>query len=383
VRPACAGADECGIQPSRECRIRPSGRSFTSLRGRCHPSIPDSAAAREDLPPELVEQARGYLQWCRNIHKQGDCLQVLRNGGVLDAHGRYAVAMAIAQGATIEATKDSLKGMVNPDAVMAMLVSGMTMYMMLWVLPEPVSKGIAAVMTVVLVAYIGVDTLYTLGRGWKALVNRADAATTFEELRVAGEEFAKVMGADTARILVMLATAAVGSEAASLAKTAPSLPGAVQASRLAVSEGSVALGAVGAVESVTIAESGLTIALAPGVVAMSSTSDDFGRGRPTSLSVSVTEGGPSEAVGRKAAPQKNPPYQRVQNTPATINGRVYTGHALDQMRNRGLTPSVVEDTIARGARSAGDGGATIYTTDQARVVLSPDGRVITVNPISQ
>ena len=260
---------------------------FTARTKQLRP-LDEAAAAREDLPPELVEQARGYLQWCRNIHKQGDCLQVLRNGGVLDAHGRYAVAMAIARGATIEATKASLKGMVNPDAVIAMLVSGMTMYMMLWVLPEPVSKGIAAVMTVVLVAYIGVDTLYTLGRGWKALVNRADAATTFEELRGAGEEFAKVMGADTARILVMLATAAVGSEAAALAKEAPTLPGAVQASRLAVAEGSVGLGAVGAVESVTIAESGLTIALAPGAVAMSSTSDDFGRGSPTSHSGSVT-----------------------------------------------------------------------------------------------
>jgi len=239
-----------------------------------------AAAEREDLPPELVEQARGYLQWCRNIHKQGDCLQVLRTGGVLDAHGRYAVAMAIAQGSTIEATKDSLKGMVNPDAVMAMLVSGMTMYMMLWVLPEPVSKGIAAAMTIVLVAYVGVDTLYTLGRGWKRLVDDADKATTFEELQKAGEGFAKVMGADTARVLVMLATAAMGSQAAGMAKVGPTLPGAAQASRLAVAEGSVALELVGSVESVTIAESGLTIALAPGAVAMSSTSEDFGRGGP-------------------------------------------------------------------------------------------------------
>jgi hypothetical protein len=65
----------------------------------------------------LVAQARDYLGWCGSIHKQGDCLQSLRNGGILDAHGRYVVAMAIPQGSTIEATKASLKGMVNPDAV--------------------------------------------------------------------------------------------------------------------------------------------------------------------------------------------------------------------------------------------------------------------------
>jgi hypothetical protein len=42
-----------------------------------------TAAAMEVLPPELLEQARGYLQWCGSIHRQGDCLQVLRSGGVL------------------------------------------------------------------------------------------------------------------------------------------------------------------------------------------------------------------------------------------------------------------------------------------------------------
>lgn len=223
-----------------------------------------AAAAREDLPPELVAQARGYLGWCESIHKHGDCLQILRNGGILDAHGRYAVAMAIAQGETIEATKESLKGMVNPDAVMAMVVSGMTMYMMLWVLPEPVSKGIAAVVTVALVVYLGVDTLYTLGWGWKALVDAADKATSFEELRKAGTDFGKVMGADTARILFMLATAAMGNGAAGMAKIGPTLPGAAQASRLAVAEGGIGLEALGTVESVTIAESGLTIGLAAG-----------------------------------------------------------------------------------------------------------------------
>lgn len=80
---------------------------------------------------------------------------------------------------------------------------------------------------------------------------------------------------------------------------------------------------------------------------------------------------------------KNPTYQPVQNTPTTIGGRDYTGHALDQMRNRGLTPSVIEDTIARGTQSAGRDGATIFQTDQARVILNPNGSVKTVIPMSQ
>lgn len=68
--------------------------------------------------------------------------------------------------------------------------------------------------------------------------------------------------------------------------------------------------------------------------------------------------------------------------PTRLGGRQYAGHALDQMRTRGLTPSVVEDTIANGARSPGPEGATVFQTEQARVVLNPNGSVKTGMPFS-
>ena len=42
----------------------------------------------------------------------------------------------------------------------------------------------------------------------------------------------------------------------------------------------------------------------------------------------------------------------TQNADEVINGRRYTGHALDQAQNRGLTTSVVEDAIQNGRGSA-------------------------------
>ncbi len=68
------------------------------------------------------------------------------------------------------------------------------------------------------------------------------------------------------------------------------------------------------------------------------------------------------------------------NAPATIGGRLYTGHALDRMQGRGLTPAVVEDTIAGGAQTPGRAGATVHTTGQARVILNPNESVKTVYP---
>jgi RHS repeat-associated protein len=85
----------------------------------------------------------------------------------------------------------------------------------------------------------------------------------------------------------------------------------------------------------------------------------------------------SAPVGRLGSPMNVP---SPQNTPTVINGQTYTGHALDQMQGRGLTPSVIEDTIARGAQTAGRDGAKIFTTDQARVIVNPDGSIKTVYP---
>jgi RHS repeat-associated protein len=101
-------------------------------------------------------------------------------------------------------------------------------------------------------------------------------------------------------------------------------------------------------------------------------------GRAITLNAHAAETTVSAAtpVGRLGAPLGSV----ARNTPTTINGRVYTGHALDQMQARGLVPSVIEDTIAQGARSAGRDGATIFTTNQARVIVNPNGSVKTVMP---
>ena len=86
---------------------------------------------------------------------------------------------------------------------------------------------------------------------------------------------------------------------------------------------------------------------------------------------------PASPVGRRGNPMKVP---RGANESADINGRNYTGHALDQMQGRGIPSSVDEDTIATGSQSPSYDGATVYTTDQAQVVLNPDGSVKTVIP---
>ena len=134
--------------------------------------------------------------------------------------------------------------------------------------PEPVSKGVAATLTMCLFAYLGVDTVWNLITGWRQLAKKIAVATTFNEVRSAGETYGKVMGENAARVFVMLATAAIGSTAG-LATKVPGLPGSAQAVRLASAKGGFRFTAIAEVVSVAIPAKGtVTIALAPGALAM-------------------------------------------------------------------------------------------------------------------
>ena len=87
----------------------------------------------------------------------------------------------------------------------------------------------------------------------------------------------------------------------------------------------------------------------------------------------------AEVVGRRGAPIE---IQAGRNAPATIDGRDFTGHALDRMQGRGLTPSVIENAIQTGRSMPGNlPGTTKYFDSGNNVTAIFDattGRVITV-----
>jgi hypothetical protein len=86
----------------------------------------------------------------------------------------------------------------------------------------------------------------------------------------------------------------------------------------------------------------------------------------------------STPVGRRGAPLTVP---RGTNVPTTIGGRNFTGHALDQMQSRGFTPTIVENAVQNGIRSAGNQPGTFqHIADGVKVITNEAGGVITVIP---
>ncbi|WP_162286324.1 DUF4258 domain-containing protein, partial [Pantoea stewartii] len=88
-------------------------------------------------------------------------------------------------------------------------------------------------------------------------------------------------------------------------------------------------------------------------------------------------------MGSKRNPMNqpnNPSYQPVRNQPGTISNREYSGHALDRMQDRGITPSVVENAIKNGKSTPSRGGTTVHFDSESKVsvVTNESGKVVTV-----
>jgi RHS repeat-associated protein len=94
-----------------------------------------------------------------------------------------------------------------------------------------------------------------------------------------------------------------------------------------------------------------------------------------------TDAHPSSPVGNIGSPMDVKPGT---NPSRNIGGRDYSGHALDRMQGRGLTPSVVENTIQSGQVIPGKvSGTTAYydSTNNVTVITNTtSGKVITAAP---
>jgi hypothetical protein len=98
------------------------------------------------------------------------------------------------------------------------------MYLALWLVPEPTTKAAAATLTVLLLALLGVDAVWGLVDGWATMAHRAHEATTFAELREAGEEFGKRLGTDAARALILAVATLSGRTLGDVATRVRTLP---------------------------------------------------------------------------------------------------------------------------------------------------------------
>ena len=249
-------------------------RAASHVRGRLGlVSFEDPQRGRllvTEAPGAETELASDYKRWCQRQKQSRDCLHLLDASVTLDEEGKRTLAFRLALDSVWDETAEALEELTDKEAMVTMLATTGAVYFALWLAPDPVlSKGIAATLTVALIAYLGWDTVWSLVEGWRVLAKEVEAATTFDEIGDAGEKYGRVMGKNAARAFVLLAMAALGSTAQTLAARIPTLPGSAQAALVGMEQGGFRLSAAGQVEAVAVSTDGVvTIALEPGAVAM-------------------------------------------------------------------------------------------------------------------
>ncbi|MET0400752.1 MAG: hypothetical protein ABW123_00050 [Cystobacter sp.] len=214
-------------------------------------------------PVALIPQAEAaleekYLTWCAR-QGGGDCLGLLDDGPSLRADDRRVLALSLAFGSVLDETRTALQAeLLDTRMMVSLVVWAVALYCMLWTVPEPTTKALAATLSVLLLGYLGLHTLYGLMDGWARLADTAHHASTFEELRAAGAAFARVLGEDAARAMILAVSSLAGHSLGQVLARVKSLPRFhLAAARFEAQGGAAVMGRLDVTEAALASESAL------------------------------------------------------------------------------------------------------------------------------
>ncbi len=348
----------------RMFQVEARSGSYVYEPGARHLTPLGTEAHLEGAPPTAEGLlTRDYLRWCARTGEPGDCLRLLTERPIVDGDGRFTLALALAKGIVLDEMLEAFREMADPHAMVAAVLWTWTTYMVLLALPDvTVSKGLAAVMTVTLVSYVGADTFWRLVVGFKRLMDEAERAVTFGELREAGARYGKVLGRDAARAFALLATVALGNTVPGLVAKVPALPGAMRAAAGAESQVGLRLADVAAVEAVVVSAAAVTLTLSSQVVTMSA-----GEGRGDGPVTSTSTGGVSDVRVDKVVNSNMPHAAERAVERAGFSSVQEAREALQAFGRRieqtGLPSGAIRDTAHMDrviVPGLGQGGAVVY-----------------------
>jgi len=296
--------------------------------------------------------ARSYGSFCERRGTPGDCLELFKDGPGLDGEDKRDLALALSVNAALDARDAELRGMFSTTQLWTTLSITLIGYLALVAAPEPVSKGVAAALALLMWGYLGWE-LFDLVRAYFKLWEEAAEASTFAELREAGARFGKVIGPNSVRILLLLGTAAVGETAALVSKV-PTLPGFAKAA--------------GALESHASISDVLTAVQQADKVKVAVAEGTFSVVLPANVSSMAARGSPARADPAKKKPEVHH-IATVENEKSTLRGGPWTqrfkeifdkaGMSMEEQANnvvlaghKGPHPQAYHEAVYRRLRDA-------------------------------
>ncbi len=235
---------------------------------------------------------KGFGGVCKAGQRRDDCLSLLDDVAGLSEWDKLGVALGLSFDPMRESIARAVEDTLAPQLFHAAVATGLVTWVVLAANPEPVFTKAAALVSAVILVYLGVDVFLDVVKASRELKRATDRATTFEELQEAGRCFGRVVGPRVARVFVLAVTVAVShgmtGGAAWLASRLSMLPGFSEAAALGASQVGIRLSKVGQVGAVAVVDGNLVISLAPTAVAMMAGSADSGHAGRTETTVKTT-----------------------------------------------------------------------------------------------
>ncbi len=228
--------------------------------------------------PSAEEQTRwkrlmskSYGGLCAEGQRRDNCLSLLDDVAGLSETDKLGVTLGLSLEPMKESIARAVEDTLAPQLFYTVIATGLVSWAVLAANPEPVFTKAAAVVSALLLLYLGVETFLELVEASRELKRASDRATRPRELEVAGRRFANRVGPELARVFVLATTVVVSyglsGGSAWLATRLPRLPEAVALGGGA--QASLALAQVGEVRQVAVVGNAVVISLPSTAIAMS------------------------------------------------------------------------------------------------------------------
>jgi hypothetical protein len=209
---------------------------------------------------------------CEPGQRKETCLSLLDDVMGLSQWDKLGVALGLSIDPLKESIAKAVENTLAPQLFYTVIATGLITWAVLAANPEPVFTKAAAIVSALLLIYLGVETFLEVVDASRELKWASDRATTWEELEHASKRFANRVGPEVARVFVLAVTVVVShgmaGGAALLSSRLSMLPHFSEAAAAGVSRFGINLANVGQVSAVAVVGGTIVISLPATAVAV-------------------------------------------------------------------------------------------------------------------
>jgi hypothetical protein len=215
---------------------------------------------------------RSFGGLCKAGQRRGDCLSLLDDAMGMSEWDKLGVALGLSLDPMKESIARAVENTLAPQLFYAVISTGLVSWAVMAANPEPVFTKAAAIVSAVLLIYLGLETFLEVVDASRELKRTTDKATTPLELAEASQRFANRVGPEVARVVVLAVTVVVThgmtGGAALLASRLSMLPRFPEAAAVGASQLGISLANVGQVTAVAVVGGTVVISLPATAIAM-------------------------------------------------------------------------------------------------------------------